>query len=54
VIRKNTLKSENLTLQQQLQISYSKSGGNLSIAAATDIFPSATLKLNGAKIMQYN
>jgi RHS repeat-associated protein len=41
-----------VNVAQKLDISYSK--GNLSVSAATDIFPSATLKVNGTTIMQYN
>jgi len=28
--------------------------GNLSVSSATDVFPSATLSVNGSTIMQYN
>jgi hypothetical protein len=28
--------------------------GNVSVSAATDILPSATLKINGSQVMQYN
>jgi hypothetical protein len=39
---------------QKLNINYTSSTGGLSVSAATDIFPSATLKMNGTTIMQYN
>lgn len=39
---------------QKLDINYTSKTGALSISAATNIFPSATLKMNGSTIMQYN
>ncbi|MEJ5092314.1 hypothetical protein GEO21_19975, partial [Sphingobacterium faecium] len=41
---------------QKLNINYNNSNGNLSVSAYTNIFPSATLKLNntGSVMMQYN
>lgn len=39
---------------QKLNVNYTSSTGGLSISAATNIFPSATLKMNGSTIMQYN
>lgn len=39
---------------QKLNINYNNNNGNLSISAFTNIFPSATLKVNGNKIIQYN
>lgn len=39
---------------QRLNINYTSSTGGLSISSATDIFPSANLKMNGSTIMQYN
>ena len=41
-----------VNVAQQLQVNFS--GGNISITASTDIFPSATLKLNGQQLFQYN
>ena len=34
--------------------SFSLSGNNLSISAATDVFPSATLSVNGSQLFKYN
>ncbi|TAM98346.1 MAG: hypothetical protein EPN39_09275 [Chitinophagaceae bacterium] len=42
-----------VNVAQKLDINISKQG-NLSESAATDIFPSATLSINGTKVMQYN
>ncbi|HRN71462.1 MAG TPA: hypothetical protein PLS49_09890, partial [Candidatus Woesebacteria bacterium] len=39
---------------QRLDIDYNRNSGNLSVSAATNIFPSATLNVNGVQIMQYN
>ncbi|WP_437919034.1 DUF6443 domain-containing protein [Sphingobacterium sp. LRF_L2] len=39
---------------QKLNISYNNSNGNLSVTASTNVFPSATLKVNGGIIMRYN
>ena len=41
-----------VNVAQKLNINYS--GGNLNVSAATDIFPSATLTVNGITIMQYD
>lgn len=41
-----------VNVAQKLDISVSN--GNVTIAAATDLFPSATLSVNGSPIMQYN
>jgi RHS repeat-associated protein len=38
---------------QKLDINISQQG-NVSISASTDVFPSATLSVNGSTIMQYN
>jgi RHS repeat-associated protein len=38
---------------QKLDVNIS-SQGNVSVSAATDVFPSATLSVNGSPIMQYN
>lgn len=43
-----------VNVAQKLDLNYSKGSGNLSVSAATDVFPSAKLTLNGQKIMQYN
>jgi hypothetical protein len=42
-----------VNVAQKLDISIPTSG-NISISAATDIFPSATLTVNGSSVMQYN
>lgn len=42
-----------VNVAQKLDVNIS-SAGNVSISTATDIFPSATLSVNGAKTMQYN
>jgi len=39
---------------QKLNINYTSSTGGLSISTYTNVFPSATLKMNGSSIMQYN
>ncbi|MXV15624.1 DUF6443 domain-containing protein [Hufsiella ginkgonis] len=39
---------------QKMNISYNGANGALSVSAYTNVFPSATLKMNGSKIMQYN
>ncbi len=39
---------------QKLNVNYENKTGNLSVSAYTDVYPSATLKLNGSPIMQYN
>ncbi len=39
---------------QKLDINYNKNNGNLSIDAYTNIFPSATLYVQGTVAMQYN
>jgi hypothetical protein len=36
------------------QMNLSLSGNQLSISAATDVFPSATLSVNGLQLFQYN
>jgi hypothetical protein len=41
-----------VNVAQKLDINYSQ--GKLSVSSATDVFPSATLTVNGATIMQYN
>jgi hypothetical protein len=38
---------------QKLDVNISPQG-NVSVSAATDVFPSATLSVNGSTIMQYN
>ena len=48
----NTMGYNIVNVAQKLDILYSR--GKLSISAATDIFPSANLTLNGSTIMQYN
>ena len=42
-----------VNVAQKLDVNIS-SKGNVSISAATDIFPSAKLSVNGSTIMQYN
>ena len=42
-----------VNVAQNLDINISQQG-NVSISAATDLFPSATLSVNGSTIMQYN
>jgi hypothetical protein len=42
-----------VNVAQKLDVSIPTSG-NISISAATDIFPSATLTVNGSSVMQYN
>src|SRR5690606_5541542 len=39
---------------QKLNINYTSGTGKLSVSAYTNVFPSATLKMNGTSIMQYN
>ncbi len=39
---------------QKLNINYTSSTGDLSVSAYTNIFPSATLKMNDNTMMQYN
>ncbi|MBN8856945.1 MAG: RHS repeat-associated core domain-containing protein [Sphingobacteriales bacterium] len=39
---------------QKLIMDYNRTNGNLSISSYTNIFPSATLKVNGSTIMQYH
>ena len=39
---------------QKLNINYDGKSGGLAVSAYTDVFPSATLKVNGSQIMQYN
>ncbi len=41
-----------VNVAQQLQVNFS--GGNVNITAATDVFPSATLTLNGQQLFQYD
>jgi hypothetical protein len=42
-----------VNVAQKLDINIS-SKGNVSVSALTDVFPSATLSLNGISIMKYN
>jgi RHS repeat-associated protein len=42
-----------VNVAQKLDVNISQQG-NVSVSAATDVFPSATLSLNGSTIMQYN
>ena len=42
-----------VNVAQKLDVNISNQG-NVSVSAATDVFPSATLTLNGTSIMQYN
>jgi hypothetical protein len=41
-----------VNVSQKLQLNLS--GNNLSVTAATDVFPSATLSVNGRQLFQYN
>ncbi|WP_310589618.1 RHS repeat-associated core domain-containing protein [Dyadobacter sp. CY351] len=41
-----------VNVAQKLQLNLS--GNNLSVTAATDVFPSATLSVNGKQLFQYN
>ncbi|GEN77504.1 DUF6443 domain-containing protein [Chryseobacterium hagamense] len=52
----NTAGFKIVDVAQKLNINYNSSNGNLSVDAYTNIFPSATLKLNntGTTLMQYN
>ncbi|KIA92321.1 hypothetical protein OC25_16675 [Pedobacter kyungheensis] len=50
----NSIGYKIVDVAQKLTINYNKSNGNLSVAAFTNIFPSATLKVNGSNVMQYN
>ncbi|MBB6238791.1 RHS repeat-associated protein [Pedobacter sp. AK013] len=50
----NMLDYKIVDVAQKLNINYNSKNGNLSVNSFTNIFPSATLKVNGAKIMQYN
>jgi hypothetical protein len=49
----NALGYNIVNVAQKLNINIS-SQGKLSLSSATDIFPSATLSINGTSIMQYN
>ncbi len=42
-----------VNVAQKLDVNISAKG-NVAVSAATDVFPSATLSVNGANIMQYN
>jgi len=42
-----------VNVAQKLDVNISQQG-NVSVSAATDLFPSATLSVNGSPIMQYN
>jgi RHS repeat-associated protein len=48
----NLLGYDIVNVAQNLQLSYS--GSNLSVTAATDVFPSATLSVNGNQLFKYN
>jgi hypothetical protein len=50
----NSMGFKIVDVAQKLNINYTKSTGNLSVSVYTNIFPSATLKMNGKSIMQYN
>ena len=50
----NMLDYKIVDVAQKLDINYNTKNGNLSVNSFTNKFPSATLKVNGAKIMQYN
>ncbi|PSL42292.1 RHS repeat-associated protein, partial [Chitinophaga niastensis] len=49
----NTMGYNIVNVGQKLDVNISPKGA-VSVSAATDVFPSATLKLNGSTIMQYN
>jgi RHS repeat-associated protein len=42
-----------VNVAQKLDVNISAQG-NVSVSSATDVFPSASLSVNGAKVMQYN
>ena len=48
----NSMGYDIVNVAQNLQVNYS--GGNLKVTAATDIFPSSTLTLNGTQLFHYN
>lgn len=50
----NIIRYNIVDVAQQLNINYNATNGNLGVSSFTNIFPSATLKVNGFKIMQYN
>lgn len=50
----NMMNYKIVDVAQKLNINYNNANGNLSVNSFTNIFPSATLKVNGIKIMQYN
>ncbi|WP_324760148.1 DUF6443 domain-containing protein [Sphingobacterium thalpophilum] len=50
----NSMGYKIVDVAQKLNINYTSATGNLTISAYTNIFPSATLKMNGTSIMQYN
>jgi hypothetical protein len=49
----NTLGFKIVNVAQKLDINISPQG-DVAFSAATDIFPSASLSLNGSPVMQYN
>ena len=49
----NSMGYKIVDVAQKLDVNISQQG-NVSVSAATDIFPSATLNVNGSQIMQYN
>lgn len=50
----NSMGYKIVDVAQKLNINYTSSTGKLSVSAYTNVFPSATLKMNGTSIMQYN
>jgi RHS repeat-associated protein len=50
----NMINYKIVDVAQKLNINYNSTNGNLSVTSFTNIFPSATLKVNGINIMQYN
>lgn len=42
-----------VNVAQKLEVNIS-AAGNVNVSTATDVFPSATLSVNGGKVMQYN
>lgn len=50
----NELGYKVVNVAQKLDVNVSFQSGNVSVSSATDIFPSATLKVNGTTTMQYD
>jgi len=50
----NIIRYTIIDVVQKLNTNYNDTSGNLGVSSFTNIFPSATLKVNGFKIMQYD